>query len=195
MGDRHLLRLVEQIERAFPDDLDEQRHAWEFIELVMTAWDEASAPTFAATPSEAPAESATAAAGRRLLDACRSLLRDAGGRLASTVEVLVPVEPRIRTLSRGDEGLTIEMDADVADVLGVERSIAVEYGTDYVTLIVHIGKSTVPSRLAAILHTADEEMTVRRFESVEPTIATAHFEFPATRGPIGVVVAVFDQES
>lgn len=192
MDDLHLERLVERIERAFPGDLDSQRRAWEFIESLMTAWEEAAAPTSAHVAAEEPDVTRSAAAGRRLLEACRSMLRDTGGRLASAVQVLLPPKPGVRTLSRSEASQTIALDPEVAEAVGAERSVAVEYGVDYLTLIVRLGESAIPGRLGAIMHSTDEEMTVRRFDSVEPTVATAHFEFSATTGPIGVVVVLFD---
>jgi hypothetical protein len=41
---------------------------------------------------------------------------------------------------------------------------------------------------------SDETLVIQRFERVEPTVAAAHFDLPGVDGPIGVVIAIFDDE-
>lgn len=190
MDDRHLARLVDEVERSFPGDLAAQREAWEFLESFMEAWDddEASAPTTAG--ADAPT------AARRLLVACRELLSDTAGRVVSAIEELVPSEP---ALLMGDvqEAPTVEIHAGTAAELGVAPEITVEVGLGFVTLIATIGERSTPERLAAILQTPagpdtpDGEVIVRRFARLDATLATCHFDLTETAGIIGLALVVF----
>lgn len=194
MDDNQIENLVERVERAFPGDPSAQRQAWEFIEMVMTAWDAAAVESFETSEAATRAD-ASAEASRRLMEACRSLLRETGGRLASAVQVLLPTEPGIATLGRGGRELAIGMERDAADAVNADPMISVENGSDFLTLLSRIGGTGTPGRLGAVLLTGDGTMRVERFERVDDSIAAAHFEFPPTAGPLGVVVVLFDNES
>jgi hypothetical protein len=192
MDEQQLAKLVQRVEQAFPGDPAAQRQAWEFIESVFAAWDEVAVPEMGVVASAA-ADGATDT-GRRFLEAYRSLLRETGGRLASAVEVLLPPAPGLATLSRAEAAQTVDVAPDIAATAGLEGSISVEYGTDYLTLVVRVVEGSEPSRLAGIAYMPDETMVVQRFERVEPTVAAAHFDLPGRDGPIGVVVAFFDDD-
>lgn len=192
MDEQQLANLVQRVEQAFPGDPVAQRQAWEFIESVFAAWDEAIMPELGYAAS-ATAD-ATNDTGRRFLDAFRSLLHDTGGRLASAVQVLLPPAPGLATLSRAEAAQTVDVAPDVAEAIGLVGSISVEYGTDYLTLVARVAEDSQPSSLAGIAYLPDEAIVVRRFERVEPTVAAAHFDLPGTDGPIGVVVALLDDE-
>jgi hypothetical protein len=192
MDEQQLAQLVQRVEHAFPGDPVAQRQAWEFIESVFAAWDEVTLPELGIVASAAG--DAANDTGRRFLEAFQSLLRDSGGRLASAVQVLLPPAPGLATLSRAEAAQTVDVAPDVAAVTGLEGSISVEHGTDYLTLVVRVAEESQPSRLAGIVYLPDETIVVRRFERVEPTVAAAHFDLPASDGPIGIVVAILDDE-
>jgi hypothetical protein len=192
MDEQQLAMLVQRVEQAFPGDPAAQRQAWEFIESVFAAWDEATMPELGIIARAAG--DAANDTGQRFLEAFRSLLRDTGGRLASAVEVLLPPAPSLATLSRAETAPTVDVAPDVAAVIGLEGSISVEFGSGYLTLVVRVAEKSEPSRLAGIAYLPGETIVVRRFERVETTVAAAHFDLPGTDGPIGIVVALLDDE-
>jgi len=193
MDDSQIEKLVERVARAFPDDLSAQRQAWEFIEMVMSAWETATAassePIKAATSAD-PSESAR----RRLMEACRALLRETGGRLASGVQVLFPTGPDLATLARGASEVTLQIEPEAAAAVDAELTISLEGGADFLTLLARVGRDMSSARLGAVLLTADGAMEVQRFERVGDSIAAAHFEFAPSGGPVSVVVVLFDGE-
>lgn len=193
MDEVQLAQLVERVEQAFPGDPVAQRRAWEFIESVFAAWDEAVAPGVGqvATPrTEAASEEAWG-----LLEAARSLLRESGGRLASAVHVLLPPTPGLATLARAEAAQTLEVDPEVVGATGLQGSVAVERGADFLTLVVRVADESDPSRLGGILSLPDDIVLMRRFEKLEPTLATAHFDLPGNGEPVGVVIALFDDDA
>jgi hypothetical protein len=198
MDDRHLARLVDEVERAFPGDLAAQREAWEFLEVFMDAWDETGA-TGAAT-AVADAGQDQPATTRRLLAACRELLRDATGRVASALEELVPPDPAV-LLRDAPESPTVEIDAEAATELGIDPEITVEVGPDFVTLMATIGESSTPERLAVVLQTPetpdarDGSVIVRHFIRLDQTLATAHFDTVPTSHPLALALVIFDPGS
>lgn len=204
MDDRHLARLVDEVERAFPGDPAAQREAWEFLEAFMDEWSEVEAADAAAD-----AESAVAGAAedqsvtvRRLLGACRELLQDVTGRVASTLEELVPPAPAFKLGAVHHHGagpsLSVDFDAEAAAELGVDSEITVELGSNSVTLIAGIDERSMPERLAAVLQTPerpgapDGEAIVRYFTRLDPTLATAHFDIDPPTGPLGLALVVVD---
>jgi len=188
MDELQLGKLVQRVEKAFPGDLVAQRHAWEFIESVFAAWDEAMAPEMGVVADTSPKASET---GRRFLESYRSLLRGTGGRLASAVEVLLPAAPGLATLSRAEPAKSLDVVPDIAETAGLRSAISVEHGPDYITLVARVAEDSEPSLLAGIACMPDEAMVVQRFERVEPTVAAAHFDLTGIDGPVGVVIALF----
>lgn len=192
MDELQLAKLVQRVEEAFPGDPVTQRRAWEFMESVFAAWQDA-VQLDTGVVSAAASES-TYDTGRRFLDAYRSLLRDTGGRLASAVQVLLPPPAGLATLSRAKTPRSVDVDPDVAETAGLESAISVEYGADYLTLVVRVTENSDLTRLGGIAYMRDETMVVRRFERVDPTVAAAHFDLLGTDGPVGIVIALFDDE-
>jgi hypothetical protein len=192
MDDQQLAKLVQHVEQAFPGDPLAQRQAWEFIESVFAAWDDAIAPELGALASDAA--DATNDTKRRFLEAFGSLARDAGARLASAVQVLLPPAQGLATLSRAETAHTVDVAPDVAEATGLKGSISVEYGADYLTLVARVADDSRPSRLAGLAYLPDEAVVIQRFERIEPTVAVVHFDLPGADGPIGVVVALLDDE-
>lgn len=205
MDDRHLARLVDEVERAFPGDPAAQREAWEFLEAFMDEWREAEAAD--AATGAVGAESVVVGAAedhsvtvRRLLAACRELLQDVTGRVASALEELVPPTPAFTLGDRhaAPPSLFVEFDAAAAAELGVDPEITVELGSNSVTLIAGIDERSRPERLAAVLQTPerpgapDGEAIVRYFTRVDPTLATAHFDIDPPTGPLGLALVVVD---
>ncbi len=189
MDELQLAKLVQRVEQAFPGDPVAQRQAWEFIESVFAAWDEAEAPAMGVAATDGANDT-----GRRFLEACRSLLREKGGRLASAVQVFLPPAPGLATLSRAGAAQTVDVEPEVAEPAGLEGSISVEYGANYLTLVARVAEESQPSRLGVIAYMPDGTMSVQRFERVEPTVAAAHFDLPGVDRPISVVIALFDNE-
>jgi hypothetical protein len=192
MDERQLSQLVVRVEQAFPGDPVAQRRAWEFIESVFAAWDEAAAPVMGQLAT--PTTEGSFEAARGLLEAARALLRGYGGRLATAVQVLLPPTPGLATLARAEAGQTLEVDPEVAGVTGIQSSVTVEYGADFLTLVARVAEESDPSRIGGILSLPDGTVLVQRFERLEATIATAHFELPGNGGPLGVVIALFDDD-
>lgn len=193
MDDRQIEELVERVERAFPGDPRAQRQAWEFIEMVMDAWAKAAVGSAESSPEDTRTD-ASALARQRLVEACRSLLRETGGRLASGVQVLFPTEPGLATLARSQTEVTLRIEPEVAAAMDAEPVISVECGSDFLTLLARSGGTTALSRLGAVLLTTNGAMKVERFERVDDAITAAHFDFAPTGGPVGVVVVLFDEE-
>jgi hypothetical protein len=192
MDDHQLAQLVVRVEQAFPDDPVAQRRAWEFIESVFAAWGEAAAPEMGQLTTATT--EGTFEAARGLLEAARALLHGYGGRLASAVQVLLPPTPGLATLARAEAGQTLEVDPEIAGVTGLQGSVTVEYGADFLTLVARVAEESDPSRLGGILSLPDDTVLVQRFERLEAMIATAHFDLPGNGGPLGVVIALFDDD-
>lgn len=193
MDDHQPAQLVVRVEQAFPGDLVAQRRAWEFIESVLAAWNEAEAPAMVHLTTATTKGTFESAHG--LLDAARALLRESGGRLASAVQVLLPSTPSFSTLARAENMQTIAVDTEVASATGLQGSVAVEYGADFLTLVARVAEESDTSRLCGILSLPGDTMLVQRFEKIENTIATAHFDLPRNDGPMGVVIALFDDDA
>jgi hypothetical protein len=192
MDEHQLAQLVVRVEQAFPGDPVAQRRAWEFIESVFAAWDEAGAPDMGQLTTATTEGRFEAAQG--LFRSARALLRESGGRLASAVQVLLPPAPGFATLARAEVAQTLEIDPEVAGASGIHGSVAVEFGADFLTLVVRVAEESDPSRLGGILSLPDDTMLVQRFERLEATIATAHFDLPGNGGPLGVVIALLDED-
>jgi hypothetical protein len=189
MDDEQLAKLVARVEQAFPGDLVAQRQAWEFIESVSAARDEAVAPDLATGSTAADAADEPA---RWLLEAGRALLHEAGGRLASAVQVLLPPPPGLATLARAEPAPTIEVEPDVAAGAGLQGPVSVEHGDGFLTLVVRVAEDADPSHLGAIVSLPDETVAVQRFERLDPTLASAHFDLPeSTPAPLSIVLAHF----
>jgi hypothetical protein len=194
MDDRHLSRLVDEVERAFPGDPAAQGEAWEFLETFMA--DQAAATDAATDPAR---EQPTVL--WRLIAACRELLQDAAGRVAGVVEDLVPVEPAFALGVTPGQIPSISIDAEASAELGVDPEITVEVGPDSVTLIATVDESSTPERLAAVLQTPsspeapDGEAIVRRFARLGSTLATAHFDITPTTDPLALALMVVDPDS
>jgi hypothetical protein len=194
MDDRHLARLADEVERAFPDDQAAQREAWEFLETFMEAWDEAEA----ADIETAVADSADPrpAVVRRLIAACRDLLQDTAGRVVGALDEVVPPDFAV-VLSEGQQSPTVGIDADAAAELGVDPEITVEVGPESVTLIAATGDASSPERLAVVVQSAQnpDDVVVQRFARLDSTIATAHVDISPPGGSLGVAFVIFDPDS
>ena len=196
MDERHLARLVDEVEQAFPGDPTAQREAWELLEAFSDAWDETGA-----ADAGAGADAAIAGAAddrpttlRRLLAACRELVRDTSGRVVSALDELVPPDPAyVLGHPQVTSGLTV--DEEAAAELGVDPDVTVEVGPDFVTFVVGITESSTPERLAAVVLLPDAEppddRLVQRFARLDPTLATAYFDIRPTTEPVGLALVVF----
>lgn len=195
MDERHLARLVDEVERAFPGDPAAQRDAWEFIEAFMDAWDEAGAAD-AATAVAGAADDRPSAV-RRLLAACRELLRDAAGRVVTVIDELVPAADAVVLAGPHDSTtVTIAVDADVATELGIAPEITAEVSSTYVSLNAEIGASSTPERLAAVLQVSDgpDGVLVGFFARIDPTVAVASFDIADAVLPLGLALVVIDPD-
>jgi hypothetical protein len=191
MDEQRLARLVERVERSFPDDPVAQREAWELLESVLLAWDQAVAEEEG--PIAAPGSRDTAVeSARTWVDACRSLLRESGGRFVSAVQEILRPTPGLVTLGRATPTLAIEVEPETAESAGLQSTVTVEHGPDFLTLLVRIAEESNPSGLGAVVRLPDGHIVVQRFERIEATVASASFELDTPEVPVGVVLVFFE---
>lgn len=175
MDDEQLNELVELVRAAFPDDADLQRRSWEFLEKVLDEWDRV--------------ESASEVEPAGRLNALLGAVREFGARLVSDlVDVLEPA-PSLGVLAEASGSTALHLAASEAEALGLEPTIVVENGADFVTVIARKTDDDATAR-PALLALTGTDVVVYDFRPVEGRTVAVHIEFPPGAAPTLAVVAL-----